>query len=103
MFIQLRMESGARRESLAQDEEEPQNTEDLTSTNEEIASSIAGSRMSHKVAEQLKDMVAYFFINIHNWPPEEEWAGQNSTISKKLQDVEAQRRIKEEVCQEGFS
>ena len=83
MFIQLRLESEVRQgtTSLTQDEE-LQSIEDLTTMNEENASKKAGSCMLHIGAEQLKDMVAYFLMHIYHWPPEEEWNGWNSVVTK---------------------
>ena len=50
-------------------------TFDLTDTTEENASSTAGSRLSHKMVEKLKDMIKFPFIHVFNCPPEEEWGG----------------------------
>ena len=54
---------------------------DLTSeTGQDIVRSTAESRLSHRSAEQLKDMIAYFFINIYHCPPEGEWGGKYGTV-----------------------
>ena len=50
-------------------------TVDLTDTISENVSSTADSCLSHKMVEQLKDMIKFPFIHVFNCPPEEEWRG----------------------------
>ena len=56
---------------------------DLTTTDEDNAcSTTAGSCLSHRSVEKLKDAIAFFYINVFNCPPEEEWGGRNGVAHK---------------------
>ena len=51
-------------------------------------------RMLHRTAEKLKDMIAYFFVKLHECPPQEKWGGTNGTASQICRALKLEGKTK---------
>ena len=93
LFIQLRLRS----EVVEIDNEGRANEiMDCTATEPEgdNGSRTLGSCILYREAEQLKDMIAYFFTKIHDCPPEDKWGGVDDTVSQICKTLQLEGRTK---------